>query len=96
MGLLADHPLVTLIGAGGCGKSRLALEVALAGARRVSTGIPADGVWLAELAPLADPALVPQTVAATLGVREEPGFPLTETLVNYPAVPLPLAGIGQL
>jgi predicted ATPase/DNA-binding SARP family transcriptional activator len=83
VGLLADHPLVTLIGAGGCGKSRLALEVALACARGVSTGIPADGVWLAELAPLADPALVPQTVAATLGVREEPGFPLTETLVNY-------------
>jgi non-specific serine/threonine protein kinase len=82
LGLLADHPLVTLIGPGGCGKSRLALEVALACAQSVSTDRPADGVWLAELAPLADPALVPQTVAATLGVREEPGLPLTETLVN--------------
>jgi predicted ATPase len=42
-----------------------------------------DGVWLVELAALADPALVPQTVAAALGVREQPGRPLTETLSDY-------------
>ena len=42
-----------------------------------------DGAWLAELAPLSDPGLVPQTVAQALGVREEPARPLTETLVGF-------------
>ena len=42
-----------------------------------------DGVWLVELAPLADPALVPQAVAAVLGVREQPGRPLLDTLIDY-------------
>jgi transcriptional regulator with XRE-family HTH domain len=69
--------LVTLTGAGGVGKTRLALQAA-AGA------LPAypDGVWLVELAPLADPARVPQAVAAALGVREEAGRPLLETLTD--------------
>jgi non-specific serine/threonine protein kinase len=40
-------------------------------------------VWLAEFAPLSDPGLVPQTVAQALGVREEPGRPITQTLVDF-------------
>ena len=69
--------LVTIAGPGGIGKSRLALQVAaeaLDGA--------GDGVWLAELAPVADPELVARTVAAVLGVREEPGRPALDTLVE--------------
>jgi predicted ATPase/DNA-binding SARP family transcriptional activator len=73
--ILATTRLLTLAGPGGCGKTRLAIETAAA-------MLPAyrDGVWLVELAALADPALVPQSVAAALGVREAPGQPLTETL----------------
>ncbi len=69
--------LVTITGPGGIGKSRLALQVAaeaLDGA--------GDGVWLAELAPVADPELVARTVAAVLGVREEPGRPVPDTLAE--------------
>jgi predicted ATPase/class 3 adenylate cyclase/DNA-binding CsgD family transcriptional regulator len=69
--------LVTIAGPGGIGKSRLALQVAaeaLDGA--------GDGVWLVELAPVADPELVARTVAAVLGVREEPGRPMLDTLVD--------------
>jgi predicted ATPase/DNA-binding SARP family transcriptional activator len=76
--LLATHRLVTLVGAGGCGKTRLALQVA--GERLESF---AEGVRLVELAALADPALVPQTVAAALGLREEPSRPMTLTLTDY-------------
>jgi len=69
--------LVTITGPGGIGKSRLAVQAAaeaLDGA--------GDGVWLAELAPLADPDLVAGTVAAVLGVREEPGRPVLDTLAD--------------
>jgi predicted ATPase/class 3 adenylate cyclase len=76
--LLATTALLTLTGAGGCGKTRLALQVA---ADQVDQF--ANGVWLVELAALADPELVPQTVALALGVREEPGRSLTETLTDY-------------
>jgi predicted ATPase/class 3 adenylate cyclase len=75
--LLAAHRLVTLTGAGGVGKTRLALEAAGA----LAPAYP-DGVWLAELAALADPALVPQAVAAAAGVREQPGWPLLTTLAD--------------
>ena len=60
----AAHRLVSLTGAGGIGKTRLAL----AAARRLLPEL-ADGVWVAELAPLADPALVPAAVAAALGLE---------------------------
>ncbi|MDX1520365.1 MAG: tetratricopeptide repeat protein, partial [Anaerolineae bacterium] len=78
--LQATTRLLTLTGPGGSGKTRLALEVAteLYAAQDYS-----DGVWLVELAPLSEPALVPQAVASALGVREIPGQLLTETLVTY-------------
>ena len=75
--LLGAHRLVTLTGPGGTGKTRLALQAA-ADALEASP----DGVWLAELGALADPALVPQAVAAAVGVREEPGRPLLATLTD--------------
>lgn len=73
--LLAGKRLVTVIGAGGIGKTRLALQAAaeVVDAYR-------DGVWLAELASIRDPALIPTTVAQTLGVRERAGTPPTEAL----------------
>ncbi len=58
------HRLVTLTGAGGIGKTRLGLEVA----RSLLHHFP-DGVWLADLAPLSDPKLVPVTVASALGLE---------------------------
>ncbi|MGN6608569.1 MAG: BTAD domain-containing putative transcriptional regulator, partial [Jatrophihabitans sp.] len=60
---LTEHRLVTLVGPGGAGKTRLAVEAA----RRLDA---ADGVWLAELAPVTDAADVPQAVLAALGLRE--------------------------
>lgn len=63
--LLAKTRLLTLTGAGGSGKTRLALQVAAE-----LLGGKGDGVWLVELAGLSDPALVPQAVVDVLGVRE--------------------------
>ena len=77
--LVADR-LVTLTGAGGCGKTRLAIEVA---ARKLD--LFADGVWFVDLAPLSDPQLVGQTVAHALGAREEPGRPVFDTLEGFVA-----------
>jgi predicted ATPase/DNA-binding CsgD family transcriptional regulator len=65
---LADVRLLTLTGVGGCGKTRLALEVA-----RAVLDLYRDGVWLVEFAPLADPALVPYSVAAVVAARETAG-----------------------
>ena len=76
--LLQDTRLLTLTGSGGCGKTRLALAVA----REVVEGFEA-GVWLVDLAPLAEPSLVPQALASTLGVREQPARSLSETLSDY-------------
>lgn len=75
--LLARAPIVTLTGSGGCGKTRLALQVAA----DLRDGY-ADGTWLVELASLSDQALVPQAVATTLGLREEPGRPLLATILG--------------
>jgi predicted ATPase/class 3 adenylate cyclase len=75
--LLGTARLVTLTGSGGAGKTRLALQVAA----DVVEDYP-DGVWLAEFAPIADPALVPKTVASTLNVSEQPGRDMTDTLVE--------------
>ncbi|MGH3033658.1 MAG: ATP-binding protein [Gaiellaceae bacterium] len=76
--LLTTTRLLTLTGVGGTGKTRLSLQVAA----EVLESFP-DGVWFVELAPLSDPGLVPQAVAAVLGLREEPGRTLTHTLADY-------------
>lgn len=78
--LLTTTRLLTLTGPGGCGKTRLALAVAVAEATPPHD--PSDGVWLVEFAALTDPALIPQAVAAVLGVHEEPQRPLFDTLTD--------------
>ena len=75
---LAMTRLLTLTGAGGSGKTRLALEVATG-----LVAIYADGVWLAELAGFSEPELAPQAVASVLGVREQPGQTLVGALANH-------------
>jgi non-specific serine/threonine protein kinase len=76
--LLADARLVTLTGAGGCGKTRLALRVAAA----VGDGYP-DGVSFVDLAPLGDEALLPETLLAGLGLREAPDQAPLGTLTEH-------------
>ena len=76
--MLAKNRLVTLTGVGGIGKTRLSLQVAA----NLLDNFP-DGVWLVELAPLADARLVPEAVASVLGVKEEAGRPLTEVLARF-------------
>ncbi len=76
-GLLAEQRLVTVTGAGGAGKTRLAAEVA----RRVAARF-ADGVWLVELAAVRDPGHVAAVVAVALGVREQAGVPAAEAVAR--------------
>jgi predicted ATPase/DNA-binding SARP family transcriptional activator/DNA-binding CsgD family transcriptional regulator len=75
---LAMTRLLTLTGAGGCGKTRLALEVA-----RELVGAYPDGVWLVELAPLSEGAPVAHALASVLGVKEQADRSLTDTLVAF-------------
>jgi predicted ATPase/class 3 adenylate cyclase len=75
--LLTQTRLLTLTGSGGCGKTRLALHVAA----DLLEDYP-DGVWFIDLSVLTDPALVPGTVVATLGIHEEPGRPALTTLAE--------------
>jgi predicted ATPase/DNA-binding CsgD family transcriptional regulator len=74
---LVDNRLVTVTGPGGAGKTRLAGEVA----RQVAVRF-ADGVWLAELAAVRDPAQVKAAVAAALGIRELPLVAATDALAS--------------
>ena len=76
--LIAANRLVTLTGPGGTGKTRLSLRVAAD-----LLDIFSNGVWFVELAPLADPALVTQTVMTALGLREEAGHPPLDILTDY-------------
>ena len=76
--LVRDHRLVTLIGAGGTGKTRLALQVA--------SGLVddfADGVCLVELAPLSEPQLLPQVVIQALELVQQSDVSLTDLLARY-------------
>ena len=75
---LESHRLVTLTGPGGIGKTRLSVQVA---AHLLET-FP-DGVWFVELAPLADPDLIPQTIHTTLGLVEHPGKNIQQILIDY-------------
>jgi non-specific serine/threonine protein kinase len=76
--LVTANRLVTLTGAGGAGKTRLALEVAA----QVVESCP-DGVWLVELASLSDASLVLQTLARALGLTEQPGKRLIDTIADH-------------
>ena len=77
-GLFSKSRLITLTGSGGVGKTRLAIQVVA----EVLDLFP-DGVWFLDLAPLSDPALVPNTLANLLGLRESGELPVTELLINY-------------
>src|SRR5215469_2139389 len=77
LSLAVAHRLVTLTGAGGIGKTRLAL----AAAQRLLPQF-ADGVWLAEFSPIADPGLVPVTIAAAVGIELDAGAASAERVAN--------------
>jgi predicted ATPase/class 3 adenylate cyclase len=76
-GAVKAHRLVTLTGVGGVGKTRLALEVAA----RLADEFP-DGVWFFELAAVTDPAAVPDAVAAVLGITQQPGKTVSESVAS--------------
>ncbi|HEY5983212.1 MAG TPA: adenylate/guanylate cyclase domain-containing protein [Anaerolineales bacterium] len=75
---LLSSRLLTLIGPGGTGKTRLSLQLAAE-----TLHLFPDGVWVAELASITDPSLVERSVAAVFGVREQMGMPLHELLLDY-------------
>jgi len=77
-GYLSTARLLTLTGPGGAGKTRLGLQVAADLLDEM-----ADGVWLAEFATLSDAALLPQTVAASLGLREHSERPILSILTGF-------------
>ena len=76
--LISKYRLVTLVGSGGVGKTRLSLKIG-----KESLEDYAHGVWLVELAPILDPLLVPRTTAIALGQRDEPQRPVIDLLVDY-------------
>ncbi len=76
--LLRTTPLLTIVGIGGVGKTRLALQAAA----DLLTEFR-DGAWVVELAPVSDPAQVVPTVAAALGVRESPGLSLQASVLEH-------------
>ncbi len=74
---LSAHRVVTLTGVGGVGKTRLALEVA----GHLADEFP-DGVWVFDLAAVADPAAVPDAVAAVLGITQQPGGSIGDSVAD--------------
>jgi predicted ATPase len=69
--------LVTLTGVGGVGKTRLAMEAAA----RLKSAFP-DGIWMIELAPVGDPAAVPEATAAVLGITPQAGLSLSDSIAT--------------
>jgi predicted ATPase/DNA-binding winged helix-turn-helix (wHTH) protein len=76
--ILAQNRLLTLTGIGGCGKTRLAIELA-----RMVLPSSVDGVWFVDLAPVAEAERVAMAVATTLDVREDANKPIHETLARH-------------
>ena len=76
--LLKETRLLTLLGMGGLGKTRLSLQIAAD-----ALDDHPDGIWFLDLAPIRDAALVESVAAQTLGVQEEPGRPLKQTLCAH-------------
>ena len=76
--LLVDNRLVTLTGAGGAGKTRLAVEVAA----RIAADFR-DGMWYVDLAPITHPGVVPVTVARAFGLPDQPGRSTMDTLLRF-------------
>jgi predicted ATPase/DNA-binding XRE family transcriptional regulator len=77
-GLVKTASLVSVVGTGGVGKTRVAIEVA----SQLLSDFP-DGVWFVELAALNDPELVAHALAGALGVQESPRMPLLATLIGH-------------
>ena len=78
LGMVSSARLVTVTGAAGCGKTRLALHAASAVLADYR-----DGAWLIEISRVNDAAFVGQAVATVLGVREEPGGSIGDSLVAH-------------
>ncbi|MBK9114645.1 MAG: tetratricopeptide repeat protein [Betaproteobacteria bacterium] len=78
LALLREARLLTVLGGGGFGKTRLTLQAAA-----LALDAYADGVWLVELAPVGDPRLVPQAIASVLGVKESPGLSVQDAVLAF-------------
>ena len=78
MAALKESRIVTVTGAGGVGKTRLALHVGTA----MANDCP-DGVWLIDLSPLADPSLVPVAVADVFRLADRHGRPVIDTVCEH-------------
>jgi predicted ATPase/DNA-binding CsgD family transcriptional regulator len=76
--MLSEARCITITGPGGCGKTRLALQIA----HKVNEEFE-DGVWWVDLAPLLDPALVAQLIVHTLGLRPVANQPMMESLISF-------------
>jgi predicted ATPase/DNA-binding XRE family transcriptional regulator len=76
--IISKYRLITLVGSGGVGKTRLSSKVG-----EQVLGDYAHGVWLVELAPILDPLLVPRTTAISIGLYEEPKRPIIDMLCDY-------------
>ena len=76
--LLSENRLVTLTGAGGAGKTRLAIQIA-----GQLAGEFGDGIWYVDLAPITDPELVPITAARAFGLPDQPGRSTMDTLTRF-------------